>query len=52
MKLYPPYIEGKLPAFVKATPKTKITIPFQLNPLVGVNDIDKMVLVLKTISGQ
>ena len=52
MKLYPPYIEGKLPAFIKAAPKTKITIPFQLNPLVGVNDIDKMVLVLKTISGQ
>ena len=52
MKLYPPYIEGKLPAFVKTNTNTKITIPFQLNPLVGVNDIDKMVLVLKTISGQ
>lgn len=51
MKLYPPYIEGKIPAFVKAS-TTKLTVPFQLNPLVGKNDFDKLVLVLKSISGE
>jgi hypothetical protein len=30
MKLYPPYIEGKIPAFIKDNSKTniEITIPF------------------------
>lgn len=51
MKLYPPYIEGKIPAFVKAGTIT-LTVPFQLNPLVGKNDFDKLVLVLKSISGE
>ena len=52
MKLYPPYIEGKLPAFVRKTNDTKITIPFQLNPLVGSGDFNRMILLLKTISGK
>ena len=51
MKLYPPYIEGKIPAFVKAN-TIKLTVPFQLNPLVGKDDFDKLVLVLKSISGE
>ena len=62
MKLYPPYIEGKIPAFVKnieeetsasaKEPTIKLTVPFQLNPLVGKDDFDKLVLVLKSISGE
>ena len=63
MKLYPPYIEGKIPAFIKDIKKEasasaeeesiiKLTVPFQLNPLVGKNDFDKLVLVLKSISGE
>lgn len=51
MKLYPPYIEGKIPAFVKAGTIT-LTVPFQLNPLVGKDDFDKLVLVLKSISSE
>lgn len=51
MKLYPPYIEGKIPAFVKES-TIRLTVPFQLNPLVGKNDFDKLVLVLKSISGE
>ena len=49
MKLYPPYIEGKLPAFVKGD-STNITIPFELNPLVGQDEIATMKLVLKTLT--
>ena len=48
MKLYPPYIEGKLPAFTE----DEIIIPFQLNPLVGENDFDGLALFITSMSGQ
>lgn len=54
MKLYPPYIEGKLPAFVYnsgITDVTNIVVPFQLNPMVGQEDIERINLILKTLSG-
>jgi hypothetical protein len=51
MKLYPPYIDGKLPAFIYVEGSTEIAIPFQLNPLVGENDFDSMKLVIRSMSG-
>jgi hypothetical protein len=37
-KLYPPYIEGILPAFVKNNPFV-ITIPYSMNPSVSSADV-------------
>ena len=48
MKLYPPAIEGKLPAFAG----TSINIPFSFNRAVSVNDLDQdtpLCLRLKTV---
>ena len=53
MKLYPPYIDGKLPAFIKKTTDNtlEIAIPFQMNPLVGSNDFNKIIMSIRTMSG-
>lgn len=53
MKLYPPYIDGKLPAFFKEEEKdtVEIKIPFQMNPLVGTDDFNKIVISIRTMSG-
>ena len=53
MKLYPPYIDGKLPAFFKDEGKdtVEIKIPFQMNPLVGIDDFNNIVISIKTMSG-
>jgi hypothetical protein len=48
-KLYPPYLEGKLPAFVAA--ENYIEIPFDLNPAVGDSDFTSIKPLIKTISG-
>jgi hypothetical protein len=53
MKLYPPYIEGKLPAFSLDENQTfELAIPFQLNPAVGEEDFYKMAILIKTMSGK
>lgn len=53
MKLYPPYIEGKLPAFSLDEKQTfELAIPFQLNPAVGEADFYKMAILIKTMSGK
>ena len=56
MKLYPPYIEGKLPAFTRQDDgnlesySVTIKVPFQLNPAVGESDYDSMSIIVKNIS--
>lgn len=50
-KLYPPYIQGTLPAFVYSSEdeQTVITIPFSMNRSVSKSSIKEMGLILKTI---
>ena len=56
MKLYPPYIEGKLPAFTRQDDgnlesySVTIKVPFQLNPAVGESDYDSMSIIVRNIS--
>lgn len=45
-KLYPPYIEGKLPAVYSPT---GFTIPFQLNRVTSRDDFNKMRVIIKTV---
>jgi hypothetical protein len=49
MKLYPPYIEEKLPAFTKENNQAVIAIPYILNPTVGRSDFNTIQLRLRTI---
>ena len=44
--LYPPYIEGKLPAFYDIT---KVAIPFEMNKTVGWDDFDGLKLIIKDV---
>ena len=44
--LYPPYIEGKLPAF---TDTSSVKILFEMNKTVSKIDVDKMKLIIKDI---
>lgn len=48
-RLYPPYIEGKLPAFIYNGQKVTIKVPFQLNAAVGRNEFDSMAIIIKTV---
>lgn len=51
-KLYPPNIEGTIPAFCKDSEGTvKITVPFSMNRAVGVSDVAGFVLKIKTVNG-
>ena len=45
-KLYPPYVEGMLPAF---TDITKVTIPFTANKSVSSQEVAGMSLIIKTV---
>lgn len=45
-KLYPPYIEGNLPAFIKGE---DLVIPFRFNRAVGKNQVKEMVLSIRTV---
>lgn len=45
-KLYPPHIEGTLPAFAKGN---MLIIPFQLNRAVGRDEFTSMSIILKTV---
>nr|DAI51084.1 MAG TPA: hypothetical protein [Caudoviricetes sp.] len=44
-KLYPPSIEGTIPAFCGTT----ITVPFTMNKTVGKSDVSGFVLMFKAI---
>jgi hypothetical protein len=44
-KLYPPYLEGTIPAFYGGS----ITVPFTMNRAVGKNEIIGFSLLVKTI---
>lgn len=44
-KLYPPYIESKIPAFTG----TYLKVPFQLNRAVGRNEFSEMAIIVKTV---
>lgn len=56
-KLYPPYINGTIPAFYKAydaqdiseTDGTVITVPFTMNNAVGISSIEGFALRIKTV---
>lgn len=45
-KLYPPYVEGTLPAFIKGN---MLVVPFQLNRAVNRNEFNCMSIILKTV---
>lgn len=45
-QLYPPILEGKLPAFKG----TSITVPFQMNRAVHIDEVQSMSLMIKTVS--
>lgn len=45
-KLYPPYIESKLPAFTRTT----LRVPFRLNRAVGANEVKYIAYQIKTVS--
>ena len=45
-KLYPPYIEGSIPAFFGS----ELTVPYEMNKTVGYKDISGFKLKIITIS--
>ena len=45
-KLYPPYIEGSIPAFFG----TSLTVPYEMNKTVGYEDISGFELKITTVS--
>lgn len=50
-KLYPPYIEGKIPAFAKNSEgNTVLVVPFRLNRAVGANDFIGLSLIIKSMT--
>lgn len=53
-KLYPPYIEGTIPAFYtetkNGTDQTILTVPFSMNRSVGKSDIKGFALKMKTVN--
>ena len=51
-KLYPPYINGTIPAFYSdANQGTKIKVPFSMNKAVGVSEIKGIMLKIKSLNG-
>lgn len=47
MKLYPPYIEGTIPAFYTDSKGTVLTVPFSMNRTVAANQVQGFSLKLK-----
>lgn len=45
-KLYPPYIEGTIPAFYGTT----LVVPFSMNRAVGINEISNIIVKIKKIN--
>lgn len=52
-KLYPPYINGTIPAFycAEGTAKTSIAVPFTMNKAVAAGEVAGFALKIKTING-
>jgi hypothetical protein len=50
-KLYPPNIEGTIPAFTSANGTTTLVVPFSLNKAVGASEVNGFYVKIKTISG-
>ena len=50
-KLYPPYINGTIPAFYYSEGATKIVVPFTMNRAVQADDVAGFALKIKNISG-
>ena len=52
-KLYPPYINGTIPAFyyTKGAAKTSIAVPFTMNRAVAAGEVAGFALKIKTING-
>lgn len=52
-KLYPPYINGTIPAFycAEGTAKTSIAVPFTMNRAVAAGEVAGFALKIKTING-
>ena len=48
-KLYPPYIEGTIPAFCDTNEGTVLTVPFSMNRAVGKKEVAGFYLKVKTI---
>jgi len=48
-KLYPPYIEGTIPAFCDTKEGTVLTVPFSMNRAVNKKEVVGFYLKLKTI---
>jgi len=53
-KLYPPYIEGTIPAFytenIEGTDQTILTVPFSMNRSVGKVNVGGFALKMKTVN--
>ena len=50
-KLYPPYINGTIPAFYYTEGATKIVVPFTMNRAVAAGEVAGFALKIKTIMG-
>lgn len=50
-KLYPPYINGTIPAFYHSEGTTKIVVPFTMNRGVAPSEVAGFALKIKTING-
>jgi hypothetical protein len=50
-KLYPPYIEGTIPAFYSSGTTTNIVVPFSMNKAVGKTEVYGFALKLKYVDG-
>ena len=49
VKFYPPILEGTLPSFIKNRDGTvNLTVPFSMNAMVAVNEVDGLILRIKT----
>ena len=49
IKFYPPILEGTLPSFIKNSDGTvNLTVPFTMNPMTTVNEVDGLILRIKT----
>ena len=50
-KLYPPYIEGSIPAFYGTASGTTLVVPFAMSRAVAIEEIYSFVVTIKTVQG-
>lgn len=51
-KLYPPYINGTIPAFYTTNQGTFIKVPFSMNKTVSISEVKTFALKIKTLNGE